>query len=138
VIKRLLIALCATVWLMAGSAATLAQPIDTKVYQPSSANFANPERGFFIQRTPLWRNAERIPLESEELAEARAEGISLVRTYYVLDRYRDRQLDNFVLEALSGDMNTARARGCHRAHGSRFHRRLGRVAQLVSLADRSS
>ncbi len=110
-IKRLLIVLCAAVWLMAGSAATLAQLIDTKVYQPSGANFANPERGFFIQRTPLWRDGERIPLESEELAEARAEGISLVRTYYVLDRYCDRPLDDFVLEALSANMNTARANG---------------------------
>lgn len=77
----------------------------------SDANFANPERGFYIQRAPLWRESERLALEAADLEAARAQGISLLRAYYVLERYRDRPLEASVFEALEADLNLLRAHG---------------------------
>jgi hypothetical protein len=34
----------------------------TITYRASAENFPNPERGFYIQRAPIWRNGERLPL----------------------------------------------------------------------------
>ncbi|MCS7070898.1 MAG: DUF4874 domain-containing protein, partial [Anaerolinea sp.] len=93
-------------------ARTTAQPdIQTVAYAASDEHFPNPERGFYIQRAPLWIDEERIPLERAELDEARALGIDLIRTYYVLDRHRDRPLDDGVLAALEADLETIRAAG---------------------------
>ncbi|PJF36038.1 MAG: hypothetical protein CUN49_07535 [Candidatus Thermofonsia Clade 1 bacterium] len=109
--KRAFISLYAVLLLMLSISVVTAQTLNTRTYQASNVNFANPERGFFIQRTPLWRAGQRIALDPTDLAEAYAAGISLVRTYYLLERYRDRPLDTFVLEALQADMHTARSNG---------------------------
>lgn len=109
--KRTLIALCAMLGLIAGLSAASAQTYNTATYQPSDANFANPERGFYIQRAPLWRESERLALEAADLEAARAQGISLLRAYYVLERYRDRPLEASVFEALEADLNLLRAHG---------------------------
>lgn len=86
-------------------------PIQRMTYTASADNFPNPERGFYIQRAPLWLNGEREALGHDDLEAARAGGSSVVRTYYILDRYRDRPLDDEVLAALTTDMATARAEG---------------------------
>ncbi|MGQ9909255.1 MAG: DUF4832 domain-containing protein [Candidatus Flexifilum sp.] len=94
------------------STRTTAEPgTQIMTYAATDENFPNPERGFYIQRAPLWIDEERIPLERAELDEARAGGIDLIRTYYVLDRHRDRPLDESVFAALRADLATIRAAG---------------------------
>ncbi|MCS6871817.1 MAG: DUF4832 domain-containing protein [Anaerolineae bacterium] len=110
-LKRVAVSALIVLCTAAGLSLASAQTFDVVTYQPSDANFPNPERGFYIQRAPLWRQSERIPLGPNDLAAARAQGISLIRTYYVLERYRDRPLDSAVFEALNADMNLLRANG---------------------------
>lgn len=113
-LRQIAISLIATLLLalVPVSARVIAQPgTQTMTYMPSDENFPNPERGFYIQRSPLWIDEERIPLEREELDQARAQGIDLIRTYYVLDRHRDRMLDDSVFAALQADLDTIRAAG---------------------------
>jgi hypothetical protein len=83
----------------------------TITYQTSTANFPNPERGFYIQRAPIWRNGERIPLKKEDLIRARSRGMSIVRTYYLLEPYRNQPLPQSVIDYLQDDFTTAREAG---------------------------
>ncbi len=80
-------------------------------YSASHENFANPERGFYIQRTPLWINGERYPLESEDLESAKTQGISLIRTYYILEDYRDVPLPDDFFAMLQADFTIIRQTG---------------------------
>jgi hypothetical protein len=80
-------------------------------YQASDENFPNPERGFYIQRAPIWRNDERSPLNKDDLLRARSQGMSMVRTYYLLEPYRNKPLAQSVLDQLQTDFATARSTG---------------------------
>jgi hypothetical protein len=80
-------------------------------YQPSAEYFPNPERGFYIQRAPLWLDGERIPITADELRGARDQGISLIRAYYLFEAYREQPLAQSVLDALADDFATLRAVG---------------------------
>lgn len=83
----------------------------TITYRASAENFPNPERGFYIQRAPIWRNGERIPLTRNDLLRARGQGISMVRTYYLLEPYRNQPLPQSVIDYLQADFATAREAG---------------------------
>lgn len=83
----------------------------TVTYRASAENFPNPERGFYIQRAPIWRNGERIPLTRNDLLRARGQGISMVRTYYLLEPYRNQPLPQSVIDYLQADFATAREAG---------------------------
>lgn len=80
-------------------------------YRASAEDFPNPERGFYIQRTPIWRNGERIPLSKNDLIRARNQGMSMVRTYYLLEPYRNQPLPQAVIDYLQTDFATAREAG---------------------------
>ncbi|MCS6840758.1 MAG: DUF4832 domain-containing protein [Roseiflexus sp.] len=80
-------------------------------YRASAENFPNPERGFYIQRAPIWRNGERIPLTRSDLLRARSQGMSMVRTYYLLEPYRNQPLPQSVIDYLQADCATAREAG---------------------------
>jgi hypothetical protein len=95
---------------MAGHRAT-ASGQQTITYRASAEDFPNPERGFYIQRTPIWRNGERIPLRKSDLIRARSQGMSMVRTYYLLEPYRNQPLSQPVIDALQADLSTAREAG---------------------------
>ncbi|MCX7860193.1 MAG: DUF4832 domain-containing protein [Chloroflexus sp.] len=100
-----------TALLLCWKAGTVASGDQMINYTASAENFLNPERGFYIQRAPIWRNGERIPLESNDLLQARSQGITMVRTYYLLEPYRDQALPQTVLEYLQADFATARSAG---------------------------
>ncbi|WP_322511348.1 DUF4874 domain-containing protein, partial [Chloroflexus sp.] len=100
-----------TALLLCWKAGTVASGDQVITYTASAENFLNPERGFYIQRAPIWRNGERIPLESNDLLQARSRGITMVRTYYLLEPYRDQALPQTVLEYLQADFATARSAG---------------------------
>ncbi|MDW8213931.1 MAG: DUF4874 domain-containing protein, partial [Roseiflexaceae bacterium] len=80
-------------------------------YRASAENFPNPERGVYIQRSPIWRNGERIPLTRSDLLRARSQGMAMVRTYYLLEPYRNQSLPQSVIDYLQADFATAREAG---------------------------
>ena len=83
----------------------------TQRYESSVENFANPERGFYQQESPLWLRAERIPLEVDALAALRPAGVSTLRLYLMLDAYRDALIPSDTLEYLRSQFGMARAAG---------------------------
>ncbi len=81
----------------------------TRTYTESSNIFPNPERGWYIPIDPdYYENKTQSheglqydrpqPLTAEELQRRRAEGITLVRKYYVLYDYRERRIPQSYLE----------------------------------------
>jgi len=80
-------------------------------YTASDENFPNPERGFYHQDTPLWMGTERYPQETQNLQAMRLEGISLVRWYFLIDEYRDRDLDDELLRFIEAQFMAAREAG---------------------------
>ena len=83
----------------------------TQRYESSAEDFANPERGFYQQESPLWLRAERSPLQASALRELRPAGISTLRLYLMLDAYRDAAIPNETLEYLRSQFTSARAAG---------------------------
>ncbi len=79
-------------------------------YPASTADFANPERGFLIGTSydPVKHPA---PLDVSRLRTARAGGMSLVRMSWNLMEYRDRRLDPAILEHIRADLSTVRECG---------------------------
>ena len=80
-------------------------------YIPSAENFPNPERGFYRQRLPFGLGNERYPLDSGALASFRAEGITLIRAYYVIDEFRITRLPAAALDAIGSDFLAVRQAG---------------------------
>ena len=74
-------------------------------------NFANPERGFYQQESPLWLRGERQPLQAAALGELRPAGVSTLRLYLMLDMYRDTAIPATTLEYLRSQFDAARAAG---------------------------
>ena len=60
----------------------------TITYKASKADFANPERGFYIAEGYDPDQGWTDPLDLDRLRSARAKGMSLVHMYYVLGAYR--------------------------------------------------
>jgi Domain of unknown function (DUF4832)/Domain of unknown function (DUF4874) len=71
-------------------------------YQPTAADFLNPERGFH----------ENIELMKErDLSMLRSRGFTLVRSYILLDEYRNRPLPAAVLNRLNQQLQLLRSAG---------------------------
>lgn len=89
------------------------EPQVTKTYQVNYDNFANPERGFFYQRTAWDPNkTSSVPmLSTEDMRQARREGYSLLRVYYVIDSFRNSALSRALLDTFTQNLNTARQEG---------------------------
>jgi hypothetical protein len=93
------------------AAVSSAQPAGLVTYSEDSSNFPNPERGFYRQRAPMWLGTDRSGLASSDLATFRAEGITVLRAYYIIDEFRDAPLSAEMLAALDADFATVRAAG---------------------------
>lgn len=75
------------------------------------AVIANPERGFYAQDTPMWLDEERVPQQADSLRALRAEGITLARWYFLIDEYRERDLDEEALAYIESQFDAAREAG---------------------------
>ena len=80
-------------------------------FSPSDDNFPNPERGFYWGLTPFPIGTGRTPVDAQTLAAIRAQGITLIRAYYVLDEFRDGPLSRAALDAINLDFVTIRQSG---------------------------
>lgn len=94
-----------------GAGVAQAQDTQTITYAPDEADFPNPERGFYHQDTPLWLDDERSPQTVDALRAMRGQGISMVRWYFLLDEYREQDLDAEVLAYIEAQFDNARAAG---------------------------
>ncbi|NJO98211.1 MAG: DUF4832 domain-containing protein [Pleurocapsa sp. CRU_1_2] len=79
-------------------------------YQPSSENFANPERGLFIQYNPL-DNTPQEPLQVSELRAIREDKITLIRTIYLISQFKEVPLSDSFLDRITADLAAAREAG---------------------------
>ncbi len=80
-----------------------------KMYQPSDAALANPERGLYVQFTARGQGP---PLEAGALAELReGQGVTLVLRMYYLNEFRDRPIDAARLGLMAKDFEAMREAG---------------------------
>lgn len=77
-------------------------------YQPSQADFANPERGFYIS---LLTKQQEDPIRLSELERLKDQNITLVRRIYVIPQYRYQSLPESFLEFVKKDLSVARQAG---------------------------
>jgi hypothetical protein len=80
-------------------------------YAPSGENFANPERGFYRRAQPLWIAEERRPITDRTVSGFRQEGITILRTSYVIDEFREAPLSRGALDTFAADLNVVRRAG---------------------------
>lgn len=78
-------------------------PMTTTLYPPSADDFPNPERGFFSQ-VDLAQGAP-------EAADIKAQGLTLAYAPAHLDAYRNKSLDDALLDSLSAGLAAVRAAG---------------------------
>jgi hypothetical protein len=107
------------VFLVAGALGAAQAPPKGKVigtlitYEGTTDNFANPERGFYIQRS--FNQARPAPdsgaLTAEDLRVAREKNMSLVRMLYQIRDFREAPLPEELLKRLGADFDRARAAG---------------------------
>jgi len=88
-----------------------AQDIQTIQYAPSDANFSNPERGFYHQDAPMWLGLDRVPQNADELRQLRDDGVSMVRFYFLIDEWRESQLDDEALAYIQTQFDIVREAG---------------------------
>lgn len=84
-----------------------------KTYQASNENFLNPERGFYVQKVG-WDKTMNPTWESFNLAEmqqARRDGYSLFRVYYVIAEFKGKDLSQAFLAQFSQQLSDARKAG---------------------------
>jgi hypothetical protein len=88
-----------------------AQTASVVTYAASDEDFANPERGFFVQRSynPARGNARG--LDVEEIRGVRERQMSLVRMLYSLAAYRDEAIPAGYLKQIETDFAAARQAG---------------------------
>jgi Domain of unknown function (DUF4832)/Domain of unknown function (DUF4874) len=78
----------------------------------NSTNFNNPERGFFVQRVG-WDglNNGTTDYTVQFVIDARAQGVSVIRVYFIISDYIDRDLDTYVLTRFSEILTSVREQG---------------------------
>jgi Domain of unknown function (DUF4832)/Domain of unknown function (DUF4874) len=77
-------------------------------FEPSLDDFPNPERGFYVQSA---FNSGGTPQTVEQLKAIRAQNLSLLRMYYILEPWRATGLPQAFLESLELDFSRAREAG---------------------------
>jgi hypothetical protein len=86
----------------------------TKTYQVDNSNFANPERGFFYQRV-AWDSQKVVswgsPPSSADMRQARQNGYTVLRVYYLISEFRSSNLSQEFLNSFAGDLQRARTEG---------------------------
>jgi len=82
-----------------------------RVYAPVDGDVPNPERGFFRQFTPFWLGTQRLPLDDLTLAAMRAEGLSVVRAYFVIDEFLTAPLSQTALDEIDAAFFAVRRAG---------------------------
>jgi len=80
-------------------------------YPSTEEDFANPERGFYVQASYNPERGLTHPLDIAMLRKAREDGMSLLRMYWVLSEFRDRPLTPEMLDRVRADFAAARAAG---------------------------
>jgi hypothetical protein len=90
-------------------AAELNSPV-TQTYETSYENFPNPERGFYIPTAPNALN-KLAPLTLTELQQVRANKMSLMRRYYLLDQFRNSPISQSYIDSMRNDFKLARQAG---------------------------
>lgn len=88
-----------------------APALRTQKYQPSLENFANPERGFYQQEALMWRGTQRSPLNVNALRQARAEGVSTLRLYIMIDEFLNSDISADALTFLNTEFAKVRDAG---------------------------
>lgn len=88
-----------------------AQDTQTIQYIPNNDNFPNPERGFYHQDAPMWLDLERVPQDADELRQLRADGVSMVRFYFLIDEWRESPLDDEALAYIQSQFDVVREAG---------------------------
>ena len=90
-----------------------AQESITVIYDADSANFPNPERGWFHTIAPDFHNdVMGEPLTPAQLAGYRSENLSLVRRYYLIKDFIDSPISQSYLDNyLINDLNACRQAG---------------------------
>lgn len=76
-------------------------------YSESFENFANPERGFYVNSGP----DESKPISVEQIQRAKNQNISMIRRIYLISNYRDNSLSESLLNLVSNDLQIAREAG---------------------------
>ena len=98
-------------WPAASRLGAAPQAAVTVSYGASSEDFANPERGFFVQRSYNPARATARPLVADELRAVRDRQISMVRMLYSLAAHRDGPIPPEYLARIEADFVTARQAG---------------------------
>jgi hypothetical protein len=80
-------------------------------YPVSEEDFANPERGFYVQSAFNPERGAPRPLDPAMLRRAREGNLSLLRMYWILSEFRDAPLSPALLERVQEDFDKARAAG---------------------------
>ncbi len=88
--------------------ATTVTGINT-LYEGSSENFPNPERGFFIPFDPSGNSIS--PLNLTDLQKIRTDNNTLIRRLYLLSDFRSQPISESFLQMISDDCETARKAG---------------------------
>lgn len=85
------------------------QPLTQTIsYTEETEFFLNPERGFFAQNAPLWRDDEQALLNYSDL---RNERVTMIRLYFLIDEYIDRPIDDEALQLIDDNFAAARSAG---------------------------
>jgi hypothetical protein len=87
------------------------QAAEAVTYAASDEDFANPERGFFVQRSYNPSRANARGLDVTELGTVRQRQMSLVRMLYSLAEYRERPIPAEYLKQIDADFAAARQAG---------------------------
>jgi Domain of unknown function (DUF4832)/Domain of unknown function (DUF4874)/FG-GAP-like repeat len=93
------------------SFAAIAQAPVTVTYSSSADNFANPERGFYVQRFPVAPASQLYPIDVANLQSARANGMAVVRAYFLLDTFKTGPISATVLTQINDNFAKVRAAG---------------------------
>ena len=80
-------------------------------YAPSFENFPNPERGFYHQLSLFNLGTFRLTLDPATLRRYRAEGITLLRAYYIIDEFRNAPFSADALADMNAQFAAVRSAG---------------------------
>jgi Domain of unknown function (DUF4832)/Domain of unknown function (DUF4874) len=93
-------------------AASIRLDAPKEIFESSDTNFANPDRGFYIQRVARFPERQSwVNIDANDFRRARDSGMSVVRVYTILSDLRDRALPQTVLDTITQIFTAARTAG---------------------------